>query len=196
MNGKVIQLRRAEPPAAPSDEALVAGCARGEAAALAGLFDRYHRDVFRFLSRIAGSQGGDVDDLLQNTFLALPHASKSFVGSACVKTWIFGVAANVARRNVRGELRRRLSRLRYAQLPKAEPPLADQAAIRRQQLQQLERALAGLPHDLRTAFVLCDVEGMAGVEAARILAIPDGTLFRRLHDARKRLRTMLHERSP
>ena len=50
-----------------------------------------------------------------------------------------------------------------------------------------------LPHDLRAAFVLCDLEEMPGVEAARALDVRAGTLWRRLHEARRALRAALFD---
>ena len=69
----------------------------------------------------------------------------------------------------------------------------DTAALAAQgeMMERLSAALDALPHDLRVAFVLCDVEEVPGVEAARALGVRQGTMWRRLHDARKRLRDML-----
>jgi len=55
-------------------------------------------------------------------------------------------------------------------------------------VQLLAAALDRLPHDLRTVYVLCDLEDLPGVEAARVLGLRDGTLWRRLHEARRALR--------
>ena len=63
--------------------------------------------------------------------------------------------------------------------------------MRAQQLDRLASALETLPHDLRTAYVLCDLEEVPGIEAARILDVRPGTLWRRLHDARRALRASI-----
>ena len=58
----------------------------------------------------------------------------------------------------------------------------------------MSRLLAGyekLPPELRTVFALCDLEGMRGVEVARALRVPQGTIWRRLHEARLRLRAIM-----
>jgi RNA polymerase sigma-70 factor (ECF subfamily) len=56
---------------------------------------------------------------------------------------------------------------------------------------RLKAAMEGLPHDLREVFVMCDLEEIRGVDAARVLDIREGTLWRRLHEARKALREAL-----
>ena len=59
---------------------------------------------------------------------------------------------------------------------------------RRRSLERLADALVALPVEQREAFLLCDVEQSRGVEAAQALGVPEGTLYRRLHEARKALR--------
>src|SRR5258708_32534723 len=105
---KVLPLRRVEGVLSEmSDEALVAACAVGEAAALGALFDRHRTSVYRFLSRVCASHRGDLDDLVQSTFVEVFRSAARFSGCGRVSTWVFGIAANVARHHVRGEARRR-----------------------------------------------------------------------------------------
>ena len=198
MTGKVIALHRLQGvPAEMSDEALLGACAVGDNAALAALFDRYQTHVQRFLARLSGTEQQDLDDLVQSTFLEVHRSASRYAGRAQVKTWLFGIAANVARHHARSEHRRRLFAAAYAaQRPAPAAGRLDDAAHNRQQLARLGTALRGLPHDQRVVFVLCDLEDVAGVEAARALGVPEGTLFRRLHDARKRLRAALDAGAP
>ena len=49
-------------------------------------------------------------------------------------------------------------------------------------------ALSALPPILRETFVLCELEDVPGPEAARALGVREGTLWWRLHEARRRLR--------
>jgi len=48
-----------------------------------------------------------------------------------------------------------------------------------------------LPHELQLTFALCDLEQVPGVEVARVLDIPEGTLWRRLHTARRAVRAAI-----
>src|SRR5207302_1597733 len=52
-------------------------------------------------------------------------------------------------------------------------------------------AMAELPHHLREAFVLCDVEDMSGRDAAAALGVREGTVWRRVHEARRAVREAL-----
>jgi RNA polymerase sigma-70 factor (ECF subfamily) len=188
--GDVIPLRRAPAPEL-SDEALIAACALGDAAALGALFDRHHEAVYRFLQRLSRGDGAEIDDLAQQTFVEVWRSAARFRGGAAVKTWIFGIAANLVRHRARSEGRRRAAMAGLALAPAPSSHGPDDAAIRRQMVDRLGAALATLSHELREVFVLCDVEEIPGVEVARALGLREGTVWRRLHDARKALRRAL-----
>lgn len=197
MNGKLLPLRRISGATADlSDEALLAACATGDPVALGALFDRHHAAVYRFSARLPTCDELARDDLVQATFLEVARAAANFRGTSLVKTWILGLAANLARRQLRGERRRRMHQARYVERLRAMTPPAtpDQTLERRQRLQRIADAIAALPHDLRVAFVMCDLEQLPGCEVARVLDIPEGTLWRRLHESRKAVRTAV-ERS-
>ena len=190
--GKLIPLRRvAGRPEELSDEALLAGCAAGERAALGALFDRHHAVAYRFLARLSGAAERDLDDLVQATFLEVPRAAGRYRGTARVSTWLLAVAANVARHHARAEGRLRKAHAQLAEVPRGGGSRPDETAERRQLVARLAAALLDLSHDLRVAFVMCDVEEVPGVEAARVLKVRAGTLWRRLHDARRALRAAL-----
>lgn len=198
MKGGLIAFRRPdkpeEGPMALSDEALLAGCAIGDSAALGGLFERHHRTVHRFLARLVQGPARDVEDLVQATFLEIRRAAGKFDGRSAALTWMLGVAANLARHHARGEGRRRHMLAGVAAEPPSQGPTRpDQLVERRQLVALVAGALGALPHDLRVAFVMCDVEEIPGVEAARVLGVREGTLWRRLHEARVRLRRALEE---
>jgi RNA polymerase sigma-70 factor (ECF subfamily) len=193
--GKLIPLRRPDGAVASmSDEALLAACGTGDLAALDALFERFHLAIYRFLARLPTTDELARDDLVQATFLEVRRTAGRFSGRSAVKTWILGVAANVARHQLRGEQRRRVQHARYAERLAAIPDRPDEQAERRELLVRVAEALAELPHDQQVAFVLCDLEEAPGVEVARALGIPEGTLWRRLHFARKAVRAAI-ERS-
>jgi RNA polymerase sigma-70 factor (ECF subfamily) len=189
MTGKVIALH---PPSRElPDEFLLRRAAHGEPDALGVLFDRHHLAVYRFLMRLVGASSPDLDDLVQGTFLEVHRAARRFRGQAAVLTWIMGVAANVARHHVRGEIRRRSLADAVSRAPVVTATLPEAAAAHREAMVRLAEGVASLRHDLRVAFVMCDLEEVPGVEAARALGVPEGTLWRRLHEARRILRRFL-----
>lgn len=192
MKARSVSLRLVECPAETSDKDLVASCAAGDVAALGELFDRYQQVVYEFLIRFMGGYKRDVDDLVQATFLELQRCAAKFRGGSTIKTWILGIAFNVARHHVRGEGRRKATLSAFADLPhvvdRHDP---EEAAARREFFARLSEALVALPPDLRATFILSDIEGIPYAEAASALGVRLGTFSRRLHDARKALRKIL-----
>jgi RNA polymerase sigma-70 factor, ECF subfamily len=189
MTGKVIPLRAEL--AELTDEAVLAACAKGNTAALGVLFDRHQVAVYRFLGRLSGTDACDLDDMVQATFLEVNRSAASFRGGAAVKSWVLGVALNITRHHVRGEIRRKAMLSSYAKHPTGHSARPDESAERRQLMVRLYQALDTLPKEQREIFVLCDLEEVRGVEAAKILQVPEGTIWRRLHEARKALRAAL-----
>lgn len=195
MMGRLLPLRRVQGVVAEmSDEAVLAACALDDAAALGALFDRYQQAVFRFLMRYLGPAHPDVDDLVQGTFIEVRRSAAAFRGKSSVRAWILGIAANLARHHLRGETRRRGMLQGVALCPPGALRRPDDDTERRQLLLRLHQAITELPPELRGPLVLCDMEELPGAEAARALGLREGTLWRRLYEARVALRDTM-ERS-
>ena len=198
MIGKLVPFRRARAPVTSdiSDEALLAACATGDTAALGVLFDRHRDHVHRFLARLCFRDPRDLEDLLQATFLEAQRGAGRFGGRSSVRTWLMAVAANLARHHIRAESRRRAAMERLGVIPWSGNDTPYDAAERRQDSLRLASALAALTEPLRVPFVMCDLEGVAIEQAAQALGLQMGTLWRRLHEARKRLRHAIEEEQP
>lgn len=197
--GKIIPLRN--PPRgteAPelSDAALVAACAVGDNAALGALFDRHHRAIYAFLSRLAGTDDRDLDDLVQATFLEALRSAKNYRGDAPVPRWLFGIAAHVVRHHVRSEIRRKTFHTRLAIHPRRAPTEPVVHAERGQLMTRVRSAVDELPHKHKVVYVMCELEEMPGTEVAKVLGLREGTVWRLLHEARVALRSVLEGRTP
>jgi RNA polymerase sigma-70 factor (ECF subfamily) len=194
MNGKLLTFRQAaDAGGALSSEALVAACGAGDRAALGALFERFNVSVYRFLSRYLGAGCQDLDDLVQATFLEIMRSAGRFRQDSSVQTWVFGIAVNIARHYRRSEGRRRVMTVEVGHHPRASGPSPEHDAAQAEQVARLAWALPQLSEDLRTAFVMCELEDQPGAEVARVLNWREGTLWRRLHEARKQLRKILEE---
>lgn len=189
----VVPIRRASAERDEvSDEALLLAAGTGDASAIAVLFRRHHPTIYRALTRLLGPQA-EVEDLVQATFLEAWRSAASFSGRSSAKTWLVGIAYNVYRHHVRALVRRRSAfRLFAIESATSETPMTEGRVDARRDLGTLERALLDLPEDLRAAFVLCQLEDLSGREAAQILKTRDGTVRRRVHEAKKRLLRATH----
>jgi RNA polymerase sigma-70 factor (ECF subfamily) len=180
--GQLIQLRPEARVDEMSDAGLVAACAAEDRTARALLFERHVDAVHRFVARMRASDADSVDDVVQVTFVRAFQSAVRFHGTSA-RSWLYGIAANVVREHARKEIRRK----RAMSVVAEDLPRTTQARDPHL-LAKLPEAIAALPHELRTAFVFVDLEGEKGCDAAAALGIPEGTLWRRLFQARTALR--------
>jgi RNA polymerase sigma-70 factor (ECF subfamily) len=180
--GQLVQLRPQVRVDEMSDAGLLAACAAEDRTARALLFERHVDAIHRFVSRMRASDADSVDDVVQATFVRAFQSAGRFHGSSA-RSWLYGIAANVVREHARKEIRRK----RAMSVVAEEQPRTVQARDAHL-LARLPDAIAALPHELRTAFVIVDLEGEKGCDAAHALGIPEGTLWRRLFQARTALR--------
>lgn len=168
-----------------STEHLVDAASRGDRVALELLYRRYHQDVYTLAFRISGSKE-DAEDVLQDVFVGMPDALRTFRGDGSFESWIRRIAANRTLELLRREkIRRRVT-----------PPAtgihgSSSSPSRTEERLTLEEALDELPDGLRAVLVLREVEGFTHREIAETLGIRPGTSQVRLHRAKKRLRRIL-----
>jgi RNA polymerase sigma-70 factor (ECF subfamily) len=162
--------------------------AGGEIGALGELYDRYREPVRRFVAR-ATSDADDVDDLVHATFLAAAKSAGRYDGRPSCRPWLIGIAAQLLRRRRQsiGRFLAVLSALRGVQATGADPRPLLQARS------DVERALVQISEAKRITLLMAEVEGLSCAEIAAALGIPIGTVWTRLHAARRELRRALEE---
>src|SRR4029078_4100421 len=116
-------------------------------------------------------------------------------------TWLTRIAINeaLARKRVQDRRRKHFEAEGVQVLEKYREPLAggshapspEAEAAREQLRSMLERAIAVLPENFRTVFVLHEIEGVSVEETAEALDIPTGTVKTRLMRARRKLQQAL-----
>ncbi len=180
--GQLIQLRPEARVEEMSDAGLVAACAAEDRTARALLFERHVDAIHRFVSRMRASDADAVDDVVQATFIRAFQSASRFHGTSA-RSWLYGIAANVVREHARKEIRRKRAMSVVAEEMPRTTTTRDAHL-----LAKLPAAIEALPHELRAAFVIVDLEGEKGCDAAAALGIPEGTLWRRLFQARTALR--------
>lgn len=170
-----------------SDADIMRRLADAESSALGELYDRYHETLRRFIAR-ATSDAPDVDDLIHATFLAAAKSAARYDGRASCRPWLIGIAVQYLRRRRQtfGRFLKVLSSFCGAGAS-FDPRPALQARG------EIERALRVLSEPKRLAFLMAEVEGLSCPEIAAALGIPIGTVWTRLHAARRELRQALQE---
>lgn len=153
-------------------------------AAFAELFAAYGARVFTVCRHLVRSRA-DAEDATQETFVALWRALPSFRGDSALGTFIHRIA-------VRTAIKQRERSVRHSALRVAPPPPADGDALEsRQEEARLWAAVEQLTLEQRTVLALFAVDGLGHREIAAILGVPEGTVWSRLHTARKRLAALL-----
>lgn len=177
--------------ASTTDAELIRSVAEGRLEALGQLFDRYHLPVRRFLARMQTSPG-DLDDLVQVTFLDVPRAAVHFDPNRSAKAWLIGLAAIVVKRHRRTlrRIARRITAL-AKEPPRLGPPTPAELVAEVESGRRARKALAALAPKKREVFVMVVLEQLSGEEVAQSLGIPVGTVWTRLHHARRELRERL-----
>lgn len=181
-NGMDAAESRADPTAEVAP--IVAGCQQNDRNAQRQLYERYGQRVYRLMVRIAGTD--DAADLTQRVFLHVFRTVRQFTGQARFDTWLYRVATNEALQHLR---RRR----RHPTASLVEDPLDGRTdRTRTMELRELlDRALQRLDAQLRSLFVLREVEELSYREISDVLGIPEGTVGSRLNRARGELRQHL-----
>jgi RNA polymerase sigma-70 factor (ECF subfamily) len=165
--------------------AIVERTRAGSADALAVLYGRYAVAVYRIAYGLTQSRA-DAEDVVQDLFLGLPRALRSYRGEGSLEGWIRQIAVRTALMRLRSGKRRREDPLEAA--PESSGSHSQPAPVEHI---ALERALALLPESLRVVFVLKVVEGYEHEEIAELLAITPELSRVRLFRARRELRQLL-----
>jgi len=159
--------------------------ADGDEAAVRALFRRHSGRIYRTAARVLGSHYSDLEDVVQQVFLAALKGAHGFHGRSSVGTWLVGIAVRRALDEGRSRTRRnRWSRVSDVVGLGRGASRPDEHTAHRN---QAEAALALLNPDQRTVFVLHEVEGHTLKEIGEMTGTGISTLHARLKAARRRL---------
>src|SRR5690606_31054100 len=145
------------------------------------LVRRYIRPIHALVASYL-SEGADVEDAAQETFLRLLDRIQGYDASRPFAPWLYQIARNIARDRLATGSRWRLEPL-PADGPKSPSAGPDVAAERAEIRAHVEAAMARLPEQQRTCFRLHDVEGYTSAEVARMTGLSSGTVRSHVHHA-------------
>jgi RNA polymerase sigma-70 factor (ECF subfamily) len=184
------------------DEELILRLQRGDEWAFQLLVRRFRKKIFSVAYGITLDRE-ESQDIVQEVFLQAYRNLSSFRGDASLSTWLHRITVNRCL-NWKRKWARRFKWMHVSTdhtddnapaaeiespLPNPEDRVADA-----QTRQQIENALKMLPEQIRTVFVLRELEGLSYDEIADVTGIKLGTVRSRLFHARKRLKEMLGPR--
>ena len=170
---------------------LLARFVRGDRAAFDRLVALHAPHVSRLAYRLLGWHG-EVDDIVQEVFLAALEHGHKFRGDTSLAGWLSAITLN----KCRSHLRRRILKLKWLRSRPHEEPSeapADAGAIRADTSVRVRAAVRALPARDREVIVLYYLEGRPVSEISHMLGDSENAVDVRLHRARKKLKDLLGE---
>ena len=173
------------------DAALVQLAQAGDAKAFEALVVKYQRRIARHVARYVKA-AGDVEDVVQDTFIRAYRGLASFRGDSAFYSWLYRIATNAAL----SHLKRQPPEVLLGddepdeRAAAFEPGVSDEehperTLIAKQIAETVQAAIARLQPHLADALMLYEIEGKSYAEIAAMLGIPVGTVRTRIFRARE-----------
>ena len=182
-----------------SDEILIKKFQEGDVGAYNQLVFRFKDRLLNFIYRFVN----DLDlaeDLVQDTLLKLYTHKDSYQEIAKFSTWLYTIAANLARTELRKKKRRKTFSVTELSRDDREFIIASSDVDPSEDLssQNFERniqlALAELPDDFKTIIILRDIQELSYDEISKIVKVPLGTVKSRINRGRVKLQQLLKKK--
>lgn len=152
--------------------------------------------LYRAALRFSRGHTADAEDLLQDAVLRACERYGDLRDAGAAKAWLFTILARTHLNRRRSQQRRRealesdLSEHEFEEAL-ADWPAAGDVDASWPSAAEVGDAIDALEESLRSAVVLCDIEGFRQREVAAMLEVPEGTVASRLYRARRQLRDKL-----
>lgn len=181
-----------------SDEKLVERCIQGDDAAWEQIVSSYAKRIYNLGYRYTNRRD-EAEDLTQEILVRVYQNLKSFradVGT--FQNWILKVGRNLIIDHYRQTRRFQQSagteELETMNLKDEKVPNPERTVERDEAARFLREGLQALSPELKEAIILRDIEGMAYLEIAELLGIPEGTVKSRINRGRLELAKLLSKR--
>lgn len=190
--GCFLVITGAAPMAAETTDAqLVRRVQKGDKGAFDLLVLKYQHKIVSLVMRYVRDPDQALD-ITQDAFLKAYKALPRFRGDAAFYTWMYRIAVNTAKNYLASQRRRPLEVELDMQDPEQfelhaklkETDTPEGVTLSNELHETVERAIATLPDDLRTAIVLRELDGMSYEEIAETMECPVGTVRSRIFRAR------------
>ena len=181
-----------------SDEELIARFQDGDEQAYVELVNRYRNRLMTFVYRFVNDME-KAEDIVQDTLMKLYTHGHYYRNIAKFSTWIYTIAGNFAKTELRRKKRHKVTNLsqmgfddREYQLPSVEPETGETAQGHFAE-KKIQMAIQELPLHFRTVVILRDIQELSYEEISKIVDVPLGTVKSRINRARLQLQQSLKE---
>ena len=174
-----------------TDKKLVKRIQKGDKGAFDLLVLKYQHKIVNLVMRYVRDPELALD-ITQEAFIKAYRALPRFRGDSAFYTWMYRIAVNTAKNHLAAQRRRPMDVELDLQDPEQydlhaklkETDTPEGVTLSNELRQTVERAIAALPEDLRTAIILRELEGMSYEEIAQTMECPVGTVRSRIFRAR------------
>ncbi len=170
------------------DFTLMRAIQNGDMVSFNDMVDRYKDRLMNVIGRMLSSTE-EAEDVVQETFVRVYQHRQSFNFQHCFSTWIYTIALNLARNELRK--RKKFKFLEISEMQGNEKEFAVEMKLPSRLPEILKASIDELPEKYKTAFVLRDIQEFPYEEVATILSVPLGTVKSRVNRARMMLRDKL-----
>lgn len=178
-----------------TDEELISRFQNGDARAFDQIIYRFKDRLIIFVYRFLGNQER-AEDIVQDTFMKVYTHKHSYREIAKFSTWLYTIAGNLARTELRKMKRRKtysLSELSYDDKEYEIPVIKDPSnSLEKRNIgKNIQVALNELPPDFKTMIILRDIQELSYEDISRIVGVPIGTVKSRINRGRLKLKNLL-----
>ena len=181
-----------------TDEELIARFQDGDEQAYVELVNRYRNRLMTFVYRFVNDME-KAEDIVQDTLMKLYTHRHYYRNIAKFSTWIYTIAGNFAKTELRRKKRHKVTNLsqmgfddREYQLPSVEPETGETAQGHFAE-KKIQMAIQELPLHFRTVVILRDIQELSYEEISKIVDVPLGTVKSRINRARLQLQHSLKD---
>jgi RNA polymerase sigma-70 factor (ECF subfamily) len=171
------------------DRELANQACAGDRAAFQRLLERHYDTAYRYAFRFTRN-AEDAEDIAQDVCLGLAKKLRSYRGKSKFTTWLYSVVINACRDHARKQ--KSSQRLQADFAVYREQDEADQRHDA-DRLDWLNEAVASFEPKLRETAILVLAEGLSHLDAASALGCAESTVSWRMHEVRKKLKTLVEE---
>jgi RNA polymerase sigma-70 factor (ECF subfamily) len=178
--------------AAPTDEELISRFQQGDNYAFDLLVKRYKDPLLNFVYRFVGDKE-EAEDIVQETFLRLFKNKHYYREIAKFSTWIYTIAGNLAKTELRRRKRRKLLSISHFMSSEKDYDIPDEDSNPEREANTvitdkiIQKAIDKLSPKFKQVIILRDIQGFSYEEISEIVGIPLGTVKSRVNRARLKL---------
>lgn len=171
------------------DIALVEAVLQGDDAAFEELVRRYQKPVMSLILRMTNNVN-DAPDMAQRVFVKAYTKLGSFLRKSSFKTWLFTIAINISRNQLR--FKKRWGTMKNVEdIDPGFDPDVENKLISEQRKGQLKNAIESLPPKQKTVLILRIYENMRFSEIAEMLGMKENSAKVNFHHAVKKLQKIV-----